>query len=254
MTGLSDETLNAFHDGALPPAEMRRIAAEVAGSADLRDRLARLAAADAAARDRFAAALREPVPLALARAVATAPPPRTRTGWRQTAAAAVLGLVIGAGGTAWVVTGPARAPAAPDWVAQVADYHRIYAAEGRHLVEVGADETPHIEEWLAARIGRPFRVPDLTGDGFAFRGARLLVAAAAPVAQLVYVGEDGAIIALCLTARPGASDAPPRLQEFGDLTATVWRQAGTAVVLVTPADLPGRDTIAATAQTALWQL
>lgn len=256
---VSDETLNAFHDRALPPDEMARVGGMVAADPNLSERLAALAAADQLAQSRFAAALAEPASLALVRAIVAAPgPERPATAgppwheaWRRAAVGAVLGLVVGAGTMFWAAPRLSPAPPAADWIAQVADYHRVYAAEDRHLVEVDASETAHIEEWLGDRIGRRFRVPDLTPHGLTFRGARLLVAAGAPVAQLVYVGPGGGVVALCLTPRPDAPDAPPSPRPLGDLAAMVWRDGGTAFVLVAPASLDGLPQIAGTAGQSL---
>jgi anti-sigma factor RsiW len=85
------------------------------------------------------------------------------------------------------------------WIMQVAQYHKIYAREQRHLVEVSAAETPHIEQWLGKRLDDlAFKVPDLSAFGLTFKGARMLVVNGAPVAQLVYLPADGRAVALCI--------------------------------------------------------
>ena len=58
-------------------------------------------------------------------------------------------------------------------------------------MEVGAEEKPHIEKWLSARVGKDVPVPDFSTHGLTFAGARMLVAAGKPVAQYLYTQADG---------------------------------------------------------------
>ena len=120
--------------------------------------------------------------------------------------------------------------AAPGWLADIADYHAVYARQGRHLVEVGADEADHIQTWLTAQVGTDVRIPDLSTDGLTFEGGRLLVAAGKPVAQLMYRDAEGTVIALCLieTSTPRDGFAQQTLNGF-DMVS--WG-AGTANYVV----------------------
>ncbi len=201
-----EEKLSAFLDGELPEAEAREIERALETDPALRVELEALMAADALAQEAFAEMAAEPVPAALAAAVRDAPvggaanvpePPSIRR--YLTAASVVVALGLGgAGGYFAGLSQGTPVAAAPGWLADIADYHRVYAAQQRHLVEVGADEAEHIRTWLTATVGAEVRIPDLTQHGLTFQGARLLVAAGKPVAQLMFTDADMRVVALCL--------------------------------------------------------
>ncbi|MEM6712956.1 MAG: anti-sigma factor [Pseudomonadota bacterium] len=224
---LEEEKLSAFLDGELPDAEVREIEEALRSDRHLQAELERLMAADTAARSAFKAIAAEPVPLALAAAIqkastgedvsgsmagvvpsriAQGAPTSQRGGGLSrlaiAASVALAGLVSGVGGYVfgsgwWPAQQEEQVAAAPGWLAQVAEYHAVYAAQGRHLVEVGADEADHIQNWLTDTLGAQVLVPDLSDHGLTFQGARLVVAAGRPVAQLMYTDADGAVVALC---------------------------------------------------------
>lgn len=166
-------------------------------------------------------------------------------------AAAVALLLIGAGAGGLITARympPAQVAEAKGWMAEVADYHRVYAAQTRHLVEVPASEKDHIEAWLGKTTGVPFTTPDLSSAGFEFQGARLLVAAGKPVFQLIYTDAEGRVIAIC-ALQGGDAEAigafSPR--QFGDVHMVSWKSATASYVIVgeAEADLPKLAEIAA---------
>ena len=114
---------------------------------------------------------------------------------------------------------------------QVAQYHRVYAREQRHLVEVPAAETPHIEAWLGKRLELPFKVPDLSAFGLTFQGARMLVINGQPVAQLVYLPPGGRAFALCVI-HSKREDKPLTASRQDDLNMVDWRVKGYGFVVV----------------------
>ncbi len=241
--------LSAYIDGELDAAEARALEARMAADPELQAELDALKAANDAALDDFAAMLSSPVPLTLARAINTAQPaaavaaPARRAPLWQALAAGLALFVVGSGGG--YVIGQKTAPApAPDWVAEVAQYHPIYASQGRHLVEVAASESDHILSWLTSQTGVEFRIPDLQAEGLTFEGARLLAAAGKPVGQLMYRDANGAVVALCFIA----SDLPPTdgtvSREFNGFEALVWGEAGARYVLIGPDGYPALPAIA----------
>jgi anti-sigma factor RsiW len=118
------------------------------------------------------------------------------------------------------------------WIMQVAQYHKIYAREQRHLVEVPADDTPHIEQWLGKRLDDlAFKVPDLSTFGLTFKGARMLVINGAPVAQLVYLPADGRAVALCII-HSKKEDKPLTASQQDDLNMVDWRAKGYGFVVI----------------------
>lgn len=204
-----DDKLSAFLDGELSEAEAREIEAALARDPALQAALEQLRAADAGAREVFDEMLTDPVPLDLAAAIRNAPGPSPAPAANRNAsvsrsarwgavAAAVACLCVG--GVLGYVQGASRGgqvAAARDWLDDIAAYHRVYTAQERHLVEVPADEAPHIRAWLTASIGAEVKIPDLTSVGLTFQGGRLLVAAGKPVSQLVYKDAEGRVVALC---------------------------------------------------------
>jgi len=118
------------------------------------------------------------------------------------------------------------------WIMQVAQYHKIYAREQRHLVEVSAEETPHIEQWLGKRLDDlAFKVPDLSAFGLTFKGARMLVINGAPVAQLIYLPADGRAFALCII-HSKKDDKPLTASQQDDLNLVDWRVKGYGFVAI----------------------
>lgn len=251
-----EEKLSAFLDGELPEAEAREIEAALERDPALQAELDALMAVDAKAQEGFAAMLDEPVPAALAAAVRDAPEavtanvttaPVGRSWW---AAAAVV-LALGLGGAGGYMTGLSQGTpvaAAPGWLQDIADYHRVYAAQGRHLVEVGADEADHIRTWLTASVGAPVPTPDLSEHGLTFRGARLLVAAGKPVAQLMYTDADARVVALCLIATETPREGVAT-QTIGDFDMVSWGGTGANYVIVGDQGRADLEAIAVTAGT-----
>ena len=118
------------------------------------------------------------------------------------------------------------------WIMQVAQYHKIYAREQRHLVEVSGDETAHIQQWLGKRLDDlAFKVPDLKPFGLTFKGARMLVINGAPVAQLVYLPADGRAVALCVI-HSKKDDKPLTASKADDLNMVDWRVKGYGFVVI----------------------
>jgi anti-sigma factor RsiW len=98
----------------------------------------------------------------------------------------------------------------------IVEYHPIYAREDEHLVEVPASRREHIASWLGDRVGLKLRVPPTLDAGFEFAGGRMIVVEGKPLAQLFYIGVDGARIALCVVrVRHGERQAPPSTDADG---------------------------------------
>ncbi len=205
-----EEKLSAYLDGELSFAESAEIEAALQTDTDLQAELEALMAADTLAKGAFAEALNDPIPTSLASAIydasdATAANAQVApTGYSGLFAAALACLMLVVGGVGGYMVSSSQQPtqvaAAPGWLVDIADYHGVYAKENRHLVEVGADESNHIMTWLTNSVGANVRIPDLAASGLTFEGARLLVAAGKPVAQLMYTDADGGVVALCLIA------------------------------------------------------
>ncbi|MFO0992038.1 MAG: anti-sigma factor [Hyphomicrobiales bacterium] len=107
-------------------------------------------------------------------------------------------------------------------VAEALTAHKIYTAEVRHPVEVGASESDHLATWLSKRIGHSFKIPDLSAEGYTLLGGRLLAAAGQPAAQLMYEDQSKRRITLFLVANSGNSETAIRIEQNGPLSACYW--------------------------------
>jgi hypothetical protein len=138
MKRLSEETLNAYVDGALDAGARAEVEAHLATDAEARALLERLCAADRLAVEAFVAPLREPPPRALVDAILNAPAPRgapatgavshdasrgtqpglaTRVRWYALPLAACLVLAVGLGAGAllgqWLAQPPSELSLGP---------------------------------------------------------------------------------------------------------------------------------------------
>lgn len=248
--------LSAYLDGELDPVEAAAIEKELGSNSEMQAELDALIQADVLAQEQFEEQLNEPVPLTLARQIKATPlhpiaPPSqlAQSGgmWKMMAASLVVFSLGGVGG--YLVneqTTQSTQTQAAGWLVAVADYHAVYASQGRHLVEVGADEGDHIETWLGRTTGASFSIPDLSDLGLTFEGGRLLVANSRPVAQLMFRQADGTVIALCLQSSNGDANDPTtfREQTINDFDFVSWSEDGVDYVVIGPNGQPDLDMIA----------
>ncbi|MEL7343956.1 MAG: anti-sigma factor [Pseudomonadota bacterium] len=255
---IEPEKLSAFLDGELSPRETAAIEEALAEDPALQAELERLMEADTLAQAAFQDMAEEPVPLAMAAAIKSAPvaelpantaaAPFARIG--QLLAVAVLCLGIGGGGGWFAAQNDVPPVQTAGWIADIADYHAVYSGQVRHLVEVPAEEANHIQTWLTATIGADVTIPDLSEHGLTFEGARLLVAAGKPVSQLMFSDAQGRVVALCQIANP-TPQAEPKRDTLDGFALISWGGTGANFVVVGDEDRSDLDAIA---QTALLQV
>ena len=254
--------LSAYLDGELPEAEARAVAAGLAQDPLVQADYDALLRTDDAITKAFAAMLHDPVPEALVQSLQRAdlaPPAansRLAPRWGMALAASVALLTVGGIGGSYLtrqISPPQQLAAG--WLDQIAEYHSVYASQGRHLVEVPASEQAHLETWLSDQTGVAFTVPDLSASGLAFRGARLLVVSGKPVAQLMYTDAAGQVIAVCFMGGGDAAlgDGPDRFatSQFDTLEMVSWKSRDASYVVVGPKGAVGLDAIARTAALTL---
>lgn len=257
MTDLSTK-LSAYLDGELDAADALVIEALVSSDPAAQAELDALMAADALALEQFDALLSDPVPLALAQKIKSSPAgtpsarPASRPVWGSLAAGLALFIFGGAGGYLLndQIAPTSTVVASAGWLSDIADYHAVYASQQRHLVEVAANESDHLQKWLGESVGVGFSIPDLSGFGLTFEGGRLLVANGKPVGQLMYRQPDGTVIALCLQSSPdGAMTSAPgfKQQTLKGFDFISWKADGAAYVVIGPGGNPGLADIAAVA-------
>jgi anti-sigma factor RsiW len=268
MTGRTDPTvsdrISAYLDGALSEADRLALEAEMAADPEIAAEFEALSRVDDALAKGFADMLASPVPLHMARAIESSRPEPVpvpaNAGWGlRSLAASIALLAVGAAGGALVTQSllpPVDVAASqPGWLDQVAEYHAVYAAQGRHLVEVPASDLQHLETWLSETTGVTFKAPDLTASGLQFEGARLLVANGKPVAQLMYRDAAGQVIAVCFMAG-GEVPAGDTITAFKDrrigaFDLVSWKSRDASYVVIGPAERPDLRQIAEAASIAL---
>lgn len=267
--------LSAYLDGRLPEAEMEEIDTLLANDADARAVLGRLRTGSASDTRAFGTPSQEPAPAAPAKAITEAAAPkagtppesvgpaaarvsrRRRRFWMQTISASLALFLAGAAAGYLIAMGreagtPPQIAVTRGWLDDIADYHRIYSRQTRHLTEVPAGDDDHIVEWLSASTGVTFRLPDLSAQKLIFEGARLLVAGGKPTGQLLYRDTDGEIFAICFRqGEPVESRTALTENMRNDIGLVSW-QRGTAVfVVVGPSADPDLERLAETVSTTI---
>ena len=214
-------------------------------------------------REIFEDLLKEPVPLDLVRRIRTSPQGRkavrlpsprrqAKLTLPRVAAACLLTFVLG-GGLGYVLAlkpasavSPLIADAGDAWLDDVVAHYRTFSRMDGRLAELPASEPAAIIEWLLGNTGVNFRIPDLSDNGLAFEGARMLVAGGMPVGQLVYTSDDGEVISLLF--RKNRPDEDGFSELIRDNIALVsWRSATATYVVVGPSSAASLDEIAAKA-------
>lgn len=251
MTDVST-LLSAYLDGELDAAQAEAVEARLASDPVVQAELDALIQADVLAQEQFEEQLSDPVPFALAQQIKATeletPKAPARPIWGAMAASLVVFALGGVGG--YVLKDQTTAPVqTAGWLADIADYHAVYASQGRHLVEVGADEADHIETWLGNTIGASFTIPDLSGFDLTFEGGRLLVANGKPVAQLMYRDADGTVVALCLQQSDTETTGAPTFNErtINGFDFVSWRAGNAQYVVIGEGGTPELPDIAAAA-------
>ena len=176
----------------------------------------------------FDGALDEPVPQQLAAALRERAAPSRLTPWLAMAAAVLLLIFGGLGG--WFLRGEAPVTVA-DLGQQAIEAHTVYAVEIRHPVEVPGADKDHLQAWLTKRVGTAFKVPDLTEQGYALLGGRLLSGDAGPAAMLMYEDQQGQRVSVVLAAPGTDMETALKVQQQGKLTACTWQDGKLAVAV-----------------------
>ncbi len=268
-----DVRLSAYLDGEVNEAERKELEQLVARDDEARRVLDTLRAGSAFGNKAFEAFLHDPVPLSLVRRIKQGPGVKLATGqvvaaaprrtkqrlWPRALAASIALLLIG-GSTGFIIGKTGNdgkqafdVAAARTWIDDIADYHRIYSRQtAEHLVEVPPSSDGKIENWLASSVGVNFTLPDLTASGLTFEGARLLVAAGKPVAQLMYKDQDGDVFAICfLKSTPGNTDGKLTESMRDDIALISWQKGGASYVVVGPSSDANLHQLATTVSAAI---
>jgi anti-sigma factor RsiW len=192
-----DGQLAAERHGAVEEAIARdpAVAAKIAAWHTQRDALRRL----------HGELLDEPVPPALMNALGGHPTRQTERAswvrWGGIAAGVLVAFAAGwIGSSQWSAARGgsqlAKAPAVREFVHDASMAHAVYVPEKRHPVEVAASEQQHLVQWLSKRLDRPLKVPDLSSQGYALVGGRLLPGETGARAQFMFEDTAGERVTL----------------------------------------------------------
>lgn len=228
---VGEDDLQAYVDGRLDPerlpiveaylAEQEQVAIRVAGYIRDRDALR------AALQERYDA----PVPAHFRVDAIAQRLKATRRHYRPAVAAAAAWLLVG-GAAGWL-SHKAVTPAVP--VSQVAAAppmedalmaHRVYVADVKHPVEVGADQQAHLQMWLSKRVGRKLVAPDLSAGGYRLLGGRLVSAATGPAALFMYQNAQGERITVYVRRSARRDAEALAFTEEDGVGAAYWYQGG----------------------------
>ena len=102
---------------------------------------------------------------------------------------------------------------------RAAEAHAAFSAGRFHALEITAGRPGQIQRFMAERAGLNFPPPDLSAEGLALMGARIVPGAAAPLALLFYEGSAGERASLLLGARAGSAARSDMSAEIGTISA-----------------------------------
>ncbi|MCO5063030.1 MAG: anti-sigma factor [Rhizobiaceae bacterium] len=216
-------------DGELPADERAAFELWVEANADMKALFERYMQD----RDRLRSALEgvthEPIPERLRSVVVGDARKTARAGtFSRYAAAAALLVFGGLGGYfAGQRTQTVQQPAMLKPIAENAmAAHLIYANEKRHVVEVGADQTDHLNAWLSNRVGVKIVAPDLKSGGFDLVGGRLLPFDGKTAAQFMYQDPTGNRLSLYVTKDETRQDSGYKYLSVKGTDTLFWLDGG----------------------------
>jgi anti-sigma factor RsiW len=240
---VTEDELHAYVDGALPPDRVAAVEAMLAADPEARARVAAWRAQVDMIRDRFGPVADEPVPERLQLDNIA----RRSSGLkRKLAAAAAIASLLGAavGWLAHEYFGLGQNAQLARALADAAiEAHRLYVNEVRHPIEVRAGEE-HLLRWLSRRVGSEVKAPDLSPEGLALMGGRLLPSPRGPTALIMYEGAGGERVTLTCRRAGREGTSAFHWQSAGEVGALAWVEGGMAFVVAGPAERERLDRVA----------
>ena len=221
------DELHAYVDGQLPAERRAAVEAWLAANPD------------DAARVRGWKADAEALRSAWGNATALSPEPRLDPArirrhlranrWTGLARAAVLVMVLGLGGAGgWWARDARDGHANPPMADAVTAYRLL--ADQQVPMDFEGDRMGGLQGWLARNFSEAGRVPDLTSQGYALQGARMLSTPEGAAAMLVYEDGQGGMLGVYL--RPRTQRMSEGQRRDGGLMARYWAQGDTAIAVV----------------------
>lgn len=145
------------------------------------------------------------------------------------AQAAVLVLTLGLGGTGGWMLHEARVGSVALPMADAVTAYRLLVEQPVSM-DFGSDRVGGLQDWLGRNFSEAGRVPDLSSQGYALRGGRMLSTPEGPAAMLVYEDRQGGTVGVYL--RPRSQRMREGARRDGGLMARYWAQGDTAIAVV----------------------
>lgn len=235
---ITEDELHAMVDGRLDAPKLASLQARLAADPEAAATVAAWRAQREALRELHHEMLDAASPgslvAAAARAAAIHDRGRQWSRWGGMAASVMLAFVLGwAAHAQW--PGPsfgiAALTPARSFAHQASLAHVVYAPEVRHPVEVPAAQQEHLVQWLSKRLGRPLKVPQLSGYGYELVGGRLLPGEEGARAQFMFQNAAGERVTLYLGAiqdgaAPRARETAFRFMDDGPVPSFYWIDQG----------------------------
>ncbi|MBK7471747.1 MAG: anti-sigma factor [Betaproteobacteria bacterium] len=218
-----ENDLHALVDGKLSPQDRAQVEAALAGNPALRADVEAWRSQRDALRELGMNAAEGAVPVRFLDIVQ----PR-RAPWLPWLGGALAGAMMGVAGWlghAWYAGTGDAADARVRFVHDARVAHAVYSPEVRHPVEVGADQSAHLVQWLSKRLGAQLKAPVLQSRGYELVGGRLLPGDDGARAQFMYQDSGGERITLYVTVLPKGSSPGAtafRFEEGSPVAAFYW--------------------------------
>jgi len=205
QTPVSDADLHAYVDGQLAADRCRQVEDYLREHPEAADKVAKYQQINAGLDELYSPMLDEPLPPQLhvkARHSARLLRVATVAAWMM------LGGVIG-----WQLNSSevemrvAEQPMQKHLIQPATFAHSVYTSEVRHPVEVSGTEEQHLVSWLSKRLHTTIKAPNLSTQGYALMGGRLLPSTNRMAAQFMYERPDGLRVTLYIRQGKWDSDA-----------------------------------------------
>lgn len=227
-----EEQISAYLDNQMSEADREAFEAEMVGNPELVARIERWSATD----QLFASSIPTPSDAHLDALLAASSAANTSR-WPGLRIAAMLAVFafggVGGYGLSQFTTNP-QTTIIVQATMGATNSHRVFAAEKRHAVEVTADETEHLQTWLADRMGREMTVPNLSAFGLTFLGGRMLPFDDRAAAQYMYETADGKRVTLFMTRLDKHKNTDVQILEEANLTSLRWQIGEWVFILTAP--------------------
>jgi anti-sigma factor RsiW len=153
---------------------------------------------------------------------ATAPARRPMRSWLAVAAALLIGVGLGAGGTFLAMTG--KSQMGPDLPRDLVIAH-VRSLMAEHLEDVKSSDKHTVKPWFSGQVDFSPPVKDFTKQGFPLLGGRLDYLDQRPTAALVY-GRAKHIINLFIWPAEGEGDSAAQSLSRRGYNLSHWTREG----------------------------